>query len=44
VTYGQAVQVAQRVFACATAREVESLLRQEMRARFPEYFTGEAFP
>jgi len=44
VTFGQAVEVAQRVFGCATAREVETLLRQEMRARFPEYFAGEAFP
>ncbi len=44
VTYGQAAEVAQRVFACATAAEVEGLLRQEMRARFPEYFAGEALP
>jgi phosphotransferase system enzyme I (PtsI) len=43
VTYGQAAEVAQRVFGCATACEVEALLRQEMRARFPEYFAGEAF-
>jgi phosphotransferase system enzyme I (PtsI) len=44
VTYGQAAEVAQRVFGCATAREVEGLLRQEMRARFPEYFAGDALP
>jgi phosphotransferase system enzyme I (PtsI) len=44
VTYGQAFEVAQRMFGCATAREVESLLRQEMRARFPEYFTGDPPP
>ncbi len=44
VTYGQAAEVAQRVFGCATAQEVEGLLRQEMRARFPEYFAGGALP
>ena len=44
VTYGQAAEVAHRVFHCATAREVESLLRQEMCARFPEYFAGEVLP
>ena len=44
VTYGQAAEVAQRVFGCATAQEVEGLLRQEMRARFPEYFAGDALP
>ena len=44
VTYSQAAEVAQRVFGCATAQEVEALLRQQMRARFPEYFAGEAFP
>jgi len=44
VTYGQAAEVAQRVFGCATAQEVEALLRQEMRARFPEYFAGDALP
>ena len=43
VTYSQAAEVAQRVFGCATAQEVEALLRQQMRARFPEYFAGEAF-
>jgi len=42
VTYGQAAEVAHRVFGCATASEVEGLLRQEMRARFPEYFAGDA--
>jgi hypothetical protein len=36
--------VAHRVFGCATASEVEGLLRQEMRARFPEYFAGDALP
>jgi len=44
VTYGQAAEVAHRVFGCATASEVEGLLRQEMRARFPEYFAGDALP
>jgi len=43
VTYGQAAEVGQRVFACPTAKEVERLLRQEMRARFPEYFSGDLF-
>jgi phosphotransferase system enzyme I (PtsI) len=44
VTYGQAAEVAHRVFGCATASEVEGLLRQEMHARFPEYFAGDALP
>ncbi len=44
VTYGQAAGVAQRLFGCATAQEVERLLLQEMRARFPEYFAGDALP
>lgn len=44
VTYGQAAEVAQRLFGCATAQEVEWLLLQEMRARFPEYFAGDAQP
>ena len=44
VTYSQAAEVAQRVFGCATAQEVEALLRQQMRARFPEYFAGETLP
>jgi phosphotransferase system enzyme I (PtsI) len=44
VTYGQAAEVAHRVFGCATAQEVEGLLRQEMRARFPEYFAGDTLP
>ncbi len=44
VTYGQAAEVAHRVFACPTAKEVERLLRQEMRARFPEYFVGDLLP
>ncbi len=42
VTYGQAAEVAQRLFNCATAHEVERLLLQEMQARFPEYFAGDA--
>jgi len=41
VTYGQAAEVALRVFGCPTAKEVEQSLRQEMRARFPEYFAGD---
>jgi phosphotransferase system enzyme I (PtsI) len=44
VTYGQAAEVAQRVFTCPTAKEVERLLRQEMRTRFPEYFVGDLLP
>jgi phosphotransferase system enzyme I (PtsI) len=44
VTYGQAAEAAQRVFGCATAQEVERLLRQEMRERFPEYFAGDLLP
>ncbi|MFB3817045.1 MAG: phosphoenolpyruvate--protein phosphotransferase [Candidatus Methylomirabilales bacterium] len=44
VTYAQAGDLAQRVFACATAQEVERVLRQEMRGRFPEYFSGEPTP
>jgi len=43
VTYGQAAEVAQCVFGCATAQEVERLLLQEMRARFPEYFAGDGW-
>jgi len=42
VTYGQAAEVAQRLFRCATAREVGQHLVQQMAAYFPEYFTGEA--
>ncbi|MBI4734799.1 MAG: phosphoenolpyruvate--protein phosphotransferase [candidate division NC10 bacterium] len=44
VTYGQAADVAQRLFGCATAQEVEGLLLLEMRARFPEYFAGDGVP
>jgi phosphotransferase system enzyme I (PtsI) len=44
VTYGQAAEVAQRLFGCATAQEVQELLLHEMRARFPEYFAGDAAP
>jgi hypothetical protein len=44
VTYGQAAEVAHQLFGCATAQEVEKLLRQEMRARFPEYFAGDPLP
>jgi phosphotransferase system enzyme I (PtsI) len=40
VTYGQAASLAYRLFGCATAQEVEKLLRQEMRSRFPEYISG----
>jgi phosphotransferase system enzyme I (PtsI) len=40
VTFGQAADLAQQVFGCATAQEVERLLRREMRSRFPEYFAG----
>jgi phosphotransferase system enzyme I (PtsI) len=42
VTFGQAAEVAQRLFRCATAQEVDHHLRQQMAAYFPEYFTGEA--
>jgi phosphotransferase system enzyme I (PtsI) len=41
VTYGQTADLAQRVFTCSTATEIEKLLRHEMRGRFPEYFSGE---
>ena len=40
VTYGQAADLGQRLYRCATAQEVEQFLRREMRLRFPEYFTG----
>jgi phosphotransferase system enzyme I (PtsI) len=40
ITYGQAADLAHRLFACATAQEVEQLLRREMRSRFPEYISG----
>jgi hypothetical protein len=40
ITYGQTASIAQRLFGCATAQEVERLLRQEMRSRFPEYISG----
>ena len=40
ITYGQAADLAQRLFGCATAQEVEGLLRHEMRTRFPEYISG----
>jgi phosphotransferase system enzyme I (PtsI) len=40
ITYGQAADLAHRLFGCATAPEVERLLRQEMRSRFPEYIAG----
>jgi phosphotransferase system enzyme I (PtsI) len=40
ITYGQAADLAHRLFGCATAQEVEQLLRHEMRARFPEYISG----
>jgi phosphotransferase system enzyme I (PtsI) len=40
ITYGQAASLAHRLFGCVTAQEVETLLRQEMRSRFPEYISG----
>jgi phosphotransferase system enzyme I (PtsI) len=40
VTFGQAAGVAHDLFRCATAQEVETLLRHEMRSRFPEYLSG----
>ncbi len=40
VTYGQATDLGQRLSGCATAQEVEQILRREMRLRFPEYFAG----
>jgi len=40
ITYGQAAELAHRLFGCATAQEVEQLLRHEMRSRFPEYISG----
>ncbi len=40
VTYRQAADLAQQLFGCATAPEVERLLRNEMRSRFPEYISG----
>jgi phosphoenolpyruvate-protein phosphotransferase (PTS system enzyme I) len=40
VTFGQAANLAQDLFRCATAQEVEKLLRQEMRSRFPEYLSA----
>jgi phosphotransferase system enzyme I (PtsI) len=43
ITYNQAADLAQRLFGCATAQEVEQVLRQEMRSRFPEYI-GSAQP
>jgi phosphotransferase system enzyme I (PtsI) len=40
ITYGQAADLAHRLFGCSTAQEVERLLRHEMRTRFPEYISG----
>lgn len=40
VTFGQAADLAHRLFGYATAQEVEETLRQEMRLRFPDYFAG----
>ena len=40
ITYGQATDLAHGLFGCATAKEVEELLRREMRSRFPEYISG----
>ncbi len=44
VTYGQATALAQQVFHCATAQEVEAVLRREMHARFPEHFAPQPEP
>jgi len=44
VSYGQAADVTQRLYRCATAQEVERFLQQEMKLRFPEYFMGAAPP
>jgi phosphotransferase system enzyme I (PtsI) len=41
VTHGQAAEVTRRLFGCATAQEVERILRQEMRDRLPEHFSGD---
>ena len=40
ITYGQAAGLAHQLFGCVTAQEVERLLRDEMRSRFPEYISG----
>jgi phosphoenolpyruvate-protein phosphotransferase (PTS system enzyme I) len=40
ITYNQATDLSWRLFRCATAQEVEAVLREEMRARFPEYISG----
>ena len=40
ITYNQAADLGHRLFGCATAQEVERLLRHEMRSRFPEYISG----
>jgi phosphotransferase system enzyme I (PtsI) len=40
ITYGQAAELAHRLFGCATAQDVERTLRHEMRSRFPEYISG----
>jgi len=40
ITYSQAADLGHRLFGCATAQEVEQLLRQEMRSRFPEYISS----
>jgi phosphoenolpyruvate-protein phosphotransferase (PTS system enzyme I) len=39
ITYNQATDLSWRLFRCATAQEVEGVLREEMRARFPEYIS-----
>jgi phosphotransferase system enzyme I (PtsI) len=44
VTYGQSTALAQQVFHCATAQEVEAVLRREMHARFPEHFAPQPEP
>ena len=40
ITYGQAAGLAHQLFGCATAQEVEKLLRHEMRSRFPRVHLG----
>jgi len=40
ITYNQGADLGHRLSGCATAQEVERLLRHEMRSRFPEYISG----
>ncbi len=44
ITYNQATDLSWRLFRCVTAQEVEAVLREEMRARFPEYISGLSHP